>query len=164
VQHKGVAPRFLPLELAAEKAGVGVQERPIGAAVWGNRFGKQIEQLARLAHTLHRLLHVARVVEHHLAHGPHKVPSGIGVVAHIGHAIGRQMLAAKVKKLILNVSWHPGKHAMGDDIVKAAQLRPHLKDVLATQRHVVEAEGIDHSLALCDLTRRIVEPHKAGLA
>ena len=67
------------------------------------------------------LAKLPHVVAKHLTDHPAQVPSGVGIVAHIGHAVRLQILGENVEDFILNGRRHPRVDAVTDNVIERAE-------------------------------------------
>src|SRR5688572_20851644 len=96
----------------------------LGASIYD-----EFDQRASLGDSLLGIVKLAYVKAHHLAgHIPH-VTARIGVVAHVSHAILRQVLLANCQQLIAHLLRNPGIDSMGDDEIESAQTLTDVHDV-----------------------------------
>ena len=67
------------------------------------------------------LTELADVKAEHLPDQAAQMPTRIGVVAHVGHAVRRQVRGADLENLVLNLIGHPGIHAVANDVIELAE-------------------------------------------
>ncbi len=163
MEQERIIPGTRPFHLPVEELGIHLEKTAVGAVLGRDRIGQKVKQRPGLRDALLRLGHLPGMVEHHVAGDVEHVPAGIGVVAHVGHAIWGQVLPADGKDLVAHAVGDPGIDAVRDDVVELAQAGVHVHDVQVPERDVVQPQRRHCRLALGDLARGIVYAHELAL-
>src|SRR5262249_56881425 len=95
-------------------------------------------------------------------HAPH-VPTGVGVVADIGHAGAGQLAGANLENLVLNLGGYPGVHAVTKDVIKFTQISVDIRNADRFQFDVREPQRAHDFLAIRDLTCGEIHADKSAL-
>jgi hypothetical protein len=90
------------------------------------------------------------------------MPARVGVVAHVGHAVRGQVLAADGEDLLLHGPGDPGEDAVADDVVELAQPGVDVEEAPRLQIQVLQAELCHEVASGLDLPRGEVDPHEAA--
>src|SRR5688572_11514842 len=115
-------------------------------------------QRASLGDSLLHIVKLVHVKAHHLAcHIPH-VAARISVVAHVSHAILRQVLLANCQQLIAHLLRNPGIDSMGDDEIESAETLTDVHDVELPKLDILKTKRPRPLLPLEDSCRGQIYP------
>ena len=124
---------------------------------------QKFEHAARVRQLFVRLV-ARRAAQHHrIAHDLACLPAGIDVVADVGDAVGREVLAADAQDRVLNRRRHPAVDAVADDVVELAERSVDLRQVDRAQLDVARGPPPARPAALPHLHRRQVDAHRMRL-
>ncbi len=127
------------------------------------RFSEALAQIAApgLGGALARVVHAARVIQHHVAQRAQHVPARIHVVADKCEPVGRQVLLAEGQQGFARIGRHPGIDAVRDDVIEFPQCRRRAQ-VETCQTDVAQPHGPGCRLSGLNLPGRVIKTHEAG--
>ena len=125
--------------------------------------GDELDECLGLYESRAQIVELHAVVAHHVANDAANVPSGVRVVAHVGHAVRSQVLPADFEDPFLHRLRHPREHAVTNDVIELAEVRAEGQNVAVLQLDVFESERFDGGPAVGDLNRGGVDAEEPGL-
>ena len=125
--------------------------------------GQQLGEVQRLVEALASAGHAADVEQHHLAQHLADVAARVGVVAHIGHAHGREPLGAHLQDALLHVGRDPRIQPVRDDVVELAEVVRERAHVQRPELDIRETELRNDGLTVRDRRLRQVDPDEPTL-
>ena len=104
----------------------------------------------------------AGMIGHHVADHAAQLPAGVDVVAHVGHAVVGEALAADAQDRRARGFRHPAVDAVTDDVVETLAFEVKRGEVGLVDADVLELQRGDACLAVADMTLGQVDAVEAG--
>ena len=124
---------------------------------------QKIEHAAPMRETRMGIVLRMRAQQHRIAHDLVRFPARIGLVANVGDAVSRQVLAADVQDRLLHRLRHPTVDAMTQDVVELAERLCHRHQILLEQFDVAQLQTLDTSAAVLNLRAGKIDSDRACL-
>ena len=99
---------------------------------------------------------------HHVPQQAAYAPTGLAIVADVGHAAGLQALPAKAKNGLSDLLRHPRIDAVRDDVIEFAEVHAQIGDVCLEEACIAQACGRPRFVGQLHVAAREIDSDKIG--
>ena len=137
-------------------------QKPVVGRLPVARFQEELDERFALINFGTDIAKPGGVHPHHVAQQAAYAPTGLAIIADVGHAAGLQALPAKAKNGLSDLLRHPRIDAVRDDVIEFAEVHAHIGDVCLEEARIAQACGRPRFVSQLHVAAREIDSDKFG--